>query len=120
MNNKKSKDAALGFFLVLFRIVAMTGFGSSQPAAPTSAPQPTQPSAPALVPQLMPTNTSRPTATMEPSPTSIPLPEGITNIVSNAALKHQDTFNYSFLSPTGWASCPMITQFFSNSQNNLL
>jgi hypothetical protein len=112
MNNKKSKDTALGFFLVLFSIVAMTGFGSSQPAAPTSAPQPTQQSAPALVPILMPTNTPRPTATMESSPTSIPLPEGITDIVSNAAVKHQDTFNYSFLSPTGWASCPGLRSSF--------
>jgi hypothetical protein len=120
MSTQRSKYAALGFFLVLLSFVTMTGCGSGQPAAPTSTPEPTQPSAPALAPILMPTNTPLPTATIEPSPTSIPLPEGISDIVSNASAKYHDTFNYSFLSPNGWASCPGFETTWSAEDGHLI
>ncbi len=105
MSPKSGREATLRAILILFIVIPITGCGLGQKSAPTSTPVPTLTLAPSSTPTLAPTNTPIPTATIEPSPTPIPLPKGISDIVSNASVEYQDNFNYSFVSPNGWSSC---------------
>ena len=118
---KGGRDGYLSALLLFFIISTLTGCGSSQPIAPTLTPPPVDTLAPTFTPTLAPTytNTPVPTATLEPSPTPIPLPTGISDVVSNASIKYQDTFNYPFIAPKGWSSCTGLEAVWSAEDGHL-
>jgi hypothetical protein len=112
------------FLLIL--VFIQTGCGLVQPTVPTATRPPAGTPAPTLTPTLPPTSaptstaTPVPTATLEPSPTPIPLPAGISDVVSNASVIYQDTFNYSFLSPSGWSACSGFEPVWKAENNHLV
>ena len=121
MFTTRPRNAALRSLFILFLIATVTGCGSGQPLTPTITPAPVNTQTPTSPPTPAPTHTNAPppTATLLPSPTAIPLPTGISNIVSNAAVKYQDTFDTSLNAPKGWGACSGFEPVWSLEQSHL-
>jgi hypothetical protein len=121
MFRKGGIDGSLTALLLFFIIAAITGCGFGQPVFPTSAPPALDTLAPDLPPTLAPTDTEAPipTATLEPSPTPIPLPNGISDVISNASIKVQEPFNSPFNAPKGWGACAGFEPVWSAENGHL-
>jgi hypothetical protein len=123
MYPKSGSEATLRPLLILFIVITLTGCGLRPPEPPTPTqtliPTFTPTFKPTFTPTLPPTNTPIPTATMEPTSTAIPLPEGISEIVSNASIKYQDKFENSLNFPNGWAYCTRFDAVWSGNDGHL-
>jgi hypothetical protein len=123
MLKKKGLNGLLSAFFVFFIVITITGCAQPQPVAPTLTPPLVDTPVPTLPPTLVPptkTTAPTPTGTTQPSPTPIPLPAGISDVVTNASIKYQDTFAYTSLLPKGWSYCAGFDAIYSVGDGHLL